>query len=153
MVGCSLGSASAVLVELVRRSTRAARDMTGKRRSGMSKWIGVDFDGTLADTETGAPIPAMIERVKRWLEKGIEVRIVTARLQQPFPNGDSDSKYGGSHDEAVELIMDWCEKHIGVALTVQWGKSRGMIEFWDDKAVAVQQDTGLQLSPSRIGDE
>ena len=48
-------------------------------------WIGVDLDGTLATHDgkrsqrIGAPIPAMVERVKMWLREGREVRIVTAR--------------------------------------------------------------------------
>ena len=40
----------------------------------MNGWIGVDLDGTLAhyegwqgETHIGAPISAMVERVKRWL--------------------------------------------------------------------------------------
>ena len=48
-------------------------------------WIGVDLDGTLATFDAsdpdvvGPPIPAMVQRVKRWLQEGREVRIVTAR--------------------------------------------------------------------------
>lgn len=49
-------------------------------------WIGVDLDGTLAHYDgwkgpehIGAPIPAMVERVKAWLAEGKEVRISTAR--------------------------------------------------------------------------
>ena len=50
-------------------------------------WIGVDLDGTLAEyngwqgpANIGAPIPAMVERVKAWLEEGRDVRIFTARV-------------------------------------------------------------------------
>lgn len=49
-------------------------------------WIGVDFDGTLAEKQEpfdpkscGAPVEPMIERVKALLEEGREVRIFTAR--------------------------------------------------------------------------
>jgi hypothetical protein len=50
-------------------------------------WIGVDFDGTLADYSQGwqgdlvfgGPIRLMVDRVKRWLEEGYEVRVMTAR--------------------------------------------------------------------------
>ena len=41
-----------------------------------SGWIGVDLDGTLAKYSTwnngqiGDPIPAMVERVKKWLLLG-----------------------------------------------------------------------------------
>lgn len=52
----------------------------------MAKWIGVDFDGTLAESmekydakKCGAPIERMIERVRDLLDAGQEVRIFTAR--------------------------------------------------------------------------
>jgi len=51
------------------------------------EWIGVDLDGTLARYEgwkgadhIGAPVPAMLARVKEWRSNGIEVRIFTARI-------------------------------------------------------------------------
>jgi hypothetical protein len=41
-----------------------------------SKWIGVDLDGVLAKMEgwngpyeIGEPVPAMVDRVKKWLEE------------------------------------------------------------------------------------
>ena len=55
-----------------------------------SGWIGVDFDGTLAEyhgyigpKRYGDPIPAMMERVKEWLAAGVKVKIVTARAADP----------------------------------------------------------------------
>jgi hypothetical protein len=45
-------------------------------------WIGVDLDGTLAHYDgwkgadhIGEPIAPMVERVKRWLSEGHEVRV------------------------------------------------------------------------------
>jgi len=66
-----------------------------------SGWVGVDLDGTLAIYEgtiasIGAPIPKMVERVKSWLRKGMDVRIFTARISH-----DPD----GSQRAAIEL---WC---------------------------------------------
>ena len=49
-------------------------------------WFGVDLDGTLAFYDgykgevIGAPIPKMIDRVKRWISKGRTVKIMTARV-------------------------------------------------------------------------
>lgn len=98
-------------------------------------WIGVDLDGTLAHYEgwkgelhIGKPIPAMIERVKQWLAEGMDVRIVTAR----FDNGKTQ----------IDIIMSWCQKHIGVALPVTNKKDFGMIELWDDRCVRVISNTG-----------
>ena len=52
-------------------------------------WIGVDLDGTLAYYDQwrgalhiGEPIPLMLERVKRWLDEGKDVRIFTARVNR-----------------------------------------------------------------------
>ncbi|MGE4370690.1 MAG: hypothetical protein AB7E12_13530 [Burkholderiaceae bacterium] len=51
----------------------------------MTKWIGVDLDGTLARTtqgdgvKIGQPIPAMVARVANWLRQGKRVRVLTAR--------------------------------------------------------------------------
>ncbi|CAK8738294.1 hypothetical protein SODG_001993 [Sodalis praecaptivus] len=48
-------------------------------------WIGVDLDGTLAESRTGQgtrigkPVVPMMQRIRRWLSEGREVRIFTAR--------------------------------------------------------------------------
>lgn len=105
-------------------------------------WIGVDFDQTLRHTN-GEPIQPMVDRVKRWIEDGREVRIITARLA-PMDHELDDMI------RAQCAIRDWCVDHIGHVLAVQWGKSSGMIEFWDDKAVTVEPDTGRRLSYSKV---
>jgi len=80
-------------------------------------WIGVDFDGTLAQYDKfegplilGAPVPRMLERVKEWVTKGIEVRIVTARV--------SGSKEDRDVEEVRKAIEDWTELHVGKRLKV-----------------------------------
>lgn len=104
----------------------------------MVGWIGVDFDGTLCeyygyrdDGEMGAPVAPMMERVKDWLERGIEVRIFTARA--PFP-------------DAVIKIQDWCERAGLPRLAVTNAKDFGMIELWDDRCIRVQMNTGRVMS-------
>lgn len=117
-------------------------------------WIGVDFDGTLAthpvpgtSMALGDPIPRMVARVKRWLDAGQEVRIVTAR-GSVYPS----EGYLEEHVEcAIGDIKTWCRIHLGVELPVQGHKDFGMIELWDDLAVAVVQDTGdIASQRSRI---
>lgn len=97
-------------------------------------WKGVDLDGTLAkydgfkgDEHVGEPVPVMLERVKRWLSDGWEVRIVTARADKP---------------KAVEAIKRWCKKHGLPALKVTNEKDKDMDELWDDRAVQVHKNTG-----------
>lgn len=99
-------------------------------------WIGVDLDGTLAhydgwisEHHIGAPVEAMVLRVKGWLESGREVRIVTARVAEP--------RIG-----LVAAIETWCVEHIGQALPVTNAKDYGMIELWDDRCVQVIPNTG-----------
>ncbi len=114
----------------------------------MQGWIGVDFDGTLAEyhgfdgLNLGEPVPEMIDRVKRWLEEDREVKIVTARISEPDPE---------LRTRAVETIHDWLEEHLGQVLEVTNEKDFGMIELWDDRCVAVETNTGRPLSPSRAG--
>ena len=77
-----------------------------------SKWIGVDLDGVLAKMEgwngpyeIGEPVPAMVDRVKKWLEEGKTIKIMTARA------ADADTR-------AISAIKNWCTKHIGKELEV-----------------------------------
>lgn len=119
-----------------------------------SGWIAVDLDGTLAEYHgwvntfhIGPPIPAMLDRVKRWLSEGRDVRIFTARVD----GGGTASKMGVDPEivkkyedrEAItRMIQDWTEKHIGVRLPVTNAKDYGMIELWDDRCVQVIPNTG-----------
>lgn len=116
-------------------------------------WIAVDLDGTLAEYDhwrgiehIGNPIPKMVDRVKRWLAEGHDVRIFTARVD------------GGLGDDAARdvaavkgHIEQWCLKHIGQVLPVTNVKDFGMVELWDDRAVQVVANTGEMLGYSRRG--
>lgn len=116
---------------------------------GDGGWIGVDLDGTLAEYDhwrgaahIGAPVPAMLERVKRWIAEGYEVRIFTARV--------------GTQDPAeivivMDTITEWVGKHIGSPVGITNMKDFGMIELWDDRAVTVEMNTGRPLAPSTRG--
>ena len=102
-------------------------------------WIGVDLDGTLANYDEwrgvehiGSPIPAMLERVKRWLKEGQEVRIFTARVA------------GIDHLQARHYIRKWCREHVGFELPITATKDYGCIEIWDDRAVQVVPNTGVR---------
>lgn len=106
----------------------------------MSGWIGVDLDGTLAEYDTwrgvshiGKPIPKMVDRVKRWLSQGIEVRIFTARV------------FGEDRAVVIAPIKAWCLEHIGQELPITCTKDYGMVELWDDRAVQVVPNTGERV--------
>lgn len=105
-------------------------------------WIGVDFDGTLAEYHgwnnghLGEPIPRMVNRVKQWLAEGREVRIVTARVAPCV--GDREIGF------QTHLIAEWCKKHLGQHLEVTCYKDYNMIELWDDRSVQVIPNTGIR---------
>lgn len=100
-------------------------------------WIGVDLDGTLAEysgwmgpNHVGAPIEAMVNRVKDWLSADVDVRIFTARATIP---------------EQIPAVKRWCLDHIGVELPVTNVKDFHMIELWDDRCVQVEANTGRRM--------
>jgi hypothetical protein len=106
-------------------------------------WIGVDLDGTLAHYSTwvsadhiGEPIAPMVERVKRWLDDGKRVKIMTARAAGPY-----EPKWLTRND-IVNAIDAWCLKNIGQKLEVTNEKDMFMIELWDDRAVQVEPNVG-----------
>jgi hypothetical protein len=103
-------------------------------------WIGVDLDGTLAHYDgwkgvehVGPPVPAMLARVRRWLERGITVKIFTARVSVPD---------GRDREDVVSAIHRWCAEHGLPALQVTCTKDFGLVELWDDRAVQVIVNTG-----------
>lgn len=113
-----------------------------------SGWIGVDLDGTLAHyvrwqgvEHVGDPVPAMMERVKRWIAANYRVKIFTARVACPEPE----------RSICVKVIQDWCERHGLPRLEVTNEKDFGMIELWDDRAVQVEPNTGEPLGYSPRG--
>lgn len=108
-------------------------------------WIGVDFDGTLAEYHEwqgpdhfGPPIFPMIYRVRAWLAQGKRVHIVTARVAS---NQDPDVR-----ECAYEAIGLWCIRYLGQVLSIQAEKDPGMLELWDDSVVRVGHNTG-EISP------
>lgn len=129
----------------------------------MSGWIAVDLDGTIAQYagwmgagSIGSPVQEMSDRVKRWQDKGVEVRIFTARagdydhwcfaekqglFNGPFYN-DYMAKKNAIYDETIKPIEDWCEKHFGQRFRVTAMKDYAMVELWDDRAVRVEMNTG-----------
>lgn len=113
-------------------------------------WIGVDFDGTLStyygwnDPRNGKPIKIMVDRVKKWLEDGKVVKIMTARVSSTNlnPRDILDQR---------AYLQDWCEKHIGKRLEITCEKDHLMEELWDDRARRVIFNRGMEYSDSPSG--
>lgn len=102
-------------------------------------YILVDFDRTLVlyngwgvhGENFGPPIPAMVERVVRWLKLGIEVRLFTARASRYKP-------------DEMAMLRAWCKQHLGQEIKIQNYKDFDCIAIWDDLAVAVEPNTGFR---------
>ncbi len=111
-------------------------------------WTGVDLDGTLAYYEgwkgadhIGPPVPKMLERVQRWLAKGRNVRIFTARV--------SPKKGLEAHISRI-AIQGWLLLHVGQELPIVCEKDPWMIELWDDRAVQVVKNTGERVDERKL---
>lgn len=104
--------------------------------AGYSGFIGVDFDGTLVTEDWyGTPVWPMVERVRQWVKDGKEVWIFSAR--------------GWQKD-----IEDWCLKYIGCVLPISNIKERGMNEWYDDRVITVERNTGRILTnPNGVDEE
>ena len=105
------------------------------RPADSAPWIGVDLDGTLAEatpwkgmTHIGPAVPLMLRRVRLWLEKGMRVKILTARAGDP---------------EGLAATKAWLTAQGLPELEVTDRKDFGMIELWDDRAIQVVQNTGI----------
>jgi hydroxymethylpyrimidine pyrophosphatase-like HAD family hydrolase len=97
-------------------------------------WIGVDLDGTLAHyegwkgaTHIGDAVPRMLERVKDWIDKGHQVKIFTARANDPI---------------SIPYIKLWLEQNGLPELEITATKDFAMIVLWDDRCVQVVPNTG-----------
>jgi hypothetical protein len=106
-------------------------------------WYAFDLDGTIAEYHQwegelaiGKPIAPTVELMRKMVKEGCIVKIFTARLS--FPNRD--------HDAIVNAIQDWLEEQGLPRLEVTATKDWRFKEFYDDKAIAVEQNTGEMLS-------
>ena len=107
-----------------------------------SSVIAVDLDGTLAEQESpydptriGKPIPAMVNRVIKWLRQGKKIVILTARL-----NSQTHTKRQLLFTR--KLIEHWTKKYLGKALPCTAEKHASMAVIYDDRAVQVKRNTG-----------
>ena len=100
----------------------------------MKKEIAVDLDGTLAEYHgwdgidvIGAPIQIIVDKVIDWLAEGHSVTVFTARASDP---------------DAIPYIKEWCYLNIGIILPITNIKHKKFKEFWDDRAISVECNTG-----------
>lgn len=136
-------------------------------------WIACDFDATLFEwgegtsnpgdvLRVGKPIPKMIERIKKHLADGEEVRIFTARVGpataeeclQAFQGRGKFPPYEG--EIGPDPVLDWmnyqttlienaCREHLGQPLPITAVKDFYMYKLYDDRATQVIPNTGETL--------
>lgn len=107
-------------------------------------WVGFDFDGTLvtynsgdaSKGEIGQPVWPMVAKARALLTRGIEVRIVTARV-----SGDNEEHVGRWRTR----IEHWAIQHLGQMVKVTCSKDYSMMCLYDDRAIAVEHGTGRVL--------
>lgn len=106
-------------------------------------WVGLDLDGSVAHysiwqgiEHIGDPIPSVIDLTRKLLRQGKTVKIFTARMAEPDPI---------KRNMVRHYIREWCVKHIGVALEATNIKDFNMVALIDDRAIAVEKNTGRIL--------
>jgi len=103
-----------------------------------SGYIAVDLDGTLAEYhgwdggKIGKAIPKMLDRVKKWIADGQEVRIMTTRV----------STINLGYSESIE---DWLEENGIGGLKITSEKDTEMITLYDDRCVQIVPNTGERV--------
>lgn len=110
-------------------------------------WIGIDLDGTLAESlkdwrtykDIGKPIPRMVRFVKKLLREGKRVKIYTARVSHV-------SSGGVTRKERERVIREWCRKHIGRELEITCEKDHLLDTIYDDRCFQMLKSTGITLN-------
>lgn len=118
-------------------------------------WYGVDMDRTLVEyhkysgpEELGAPILAMVNRVKEWLAEGeVEIRIFTARVYLPPNPNQRDIEYQLLAHTAIEAF---CMEQFGQRLAITCQKDSHCLRLYDDIARQVEPNTGRLIDGSIV---
>lgn len=122
--------------------------VTSTKAKENSPHVLVDLDGTMAHydkfkgpTVIGAPVPAMISKVKKMLAEGEDVRVFTARVAK-----DPDGK-------VTRAIEAWLQKNLGQTLPITNVKDQHAKAIYDDRAVAVEKNTGKVLGATSANED
>lgn len=118
-------------------------------------WIGVDLDGTLAHYQSGQfpligkPIPETVAIVKRLHAAGKRVKIYSARANDVVRELDKYTHLNHEmlgiwkiDNEQCKLIRAWCTENLGFELEITNCKDFDMEFAIDDRAIAVEYNTG-----------
>jgi hypothetical protein len=111
------------------------------KKKKSKKWVGFDLDGVLAEYHGwkgidvfGEPIEPMISFVKRLLDKGINVKVFSARITDP---------------KALPFIKAWLKKQDLGDIEVTNTKDMNMILLYDDRCRQVERNTGRIIKDTK----
>ena len=118
-----------------------AERLASTRPPGSGAWIGVDLDGTLARAEhwqgmesIGEPVPAMMRRVRAWVDKGLTVKVVTARA-----GGDNFDRESFVHPSAYPAHHRWHGLADGLHSLPMLGACKCAVEVDPDPGTAARR--------------
>ena len=130
-----LSTIKKIITGIVKNSSKNTDEPSRAAQPG--PWYGVDLDGTLAvwnETSTldriGAPIPTMVDTVRRMVHNGIRVKIFTARACDP---------------DQIPKIRTWMSRNGLPDLEITNVKDYHMERLYDDRAIRVERNTGRIL--------
>jgi len=95
------------------------------------KWVGFDFDGTLADKSI-EPVPRIVQKLHYYLQHGILCKVVTARADKTRPD------YIQKITEVYKFLFDNGFPPIEVTNS----KDHEMVALYDDRAISVKSNLG-----------
>jgi len=109
--------------------------------------IALDFDRSLAFyyggkdaiKSVGAPIPAMVDKVKKWLDKGYKISIFTARVAPVGKYGPRSDSFIREQEDMIRAFL----KNSGLPeFEITAIKHPSFTYFVDDKAVGISENQG-----------
>ncbi len=107
-----------------------------KRKTYAVDWDGtlVHYDGWLGPGVYGKPILNMVTRIHSWLREGHEVLIFTSRVSV---------EHSPEHVMIESRKIDIALQKMGLPLLqITANKYIRISEFWDDRAVGLERNTG-----------
>jgi len=109
----------------------------------------VDLDSTLAHYEgwsspydIGAPVKPMVDRIKKLIKEGKEVKIFTARVSEEGPYG---LRPRHELDKTRDVIRKWCKAHLGKELDITNKKTFHTVQIIDDRCLQIVPNTGQSV--------
>lgn len=100
------------------------------------------YDGWTSAYDIGEPIKPMVDRVKKLIKEGKEVRIFTARVSEEGPYG---LRPRHELEKTRDVIRKWCKTHIGKELEITNKKTFHTVQIIDDRCLQIIPNLGITI--------